>query len=187
MSFLLSGFYFAVQAGGDFLIDFIIQYVPHLLSRCPTSRLGCHPTDPTPLPLVLARIFSDPHDKALLEEIGTSQGDFILTANTVGEYSFCFENEASLTDKMIDFEYVPLCFSPSICLVERQHLPRRTAASDQLAFSPLDTAFDSIMVESEPRRELPGKQLPISTHTTSLEESIYKLNGLLSSIVRTQK
>lgn len=122
MSFLLSGFYFAVQAGGDFLIDFIIQYVPHLSSRCPTSRLGCHPTDPTPLPLALARILSDPHDKALLEEIGTSQGDFILTANTVGEYSFCFENEASLTDKMIDFEYVPLCFSPSICLVERQHL-----------------------------------------------------------------
>lgn len=43
------------------------------------------------------------------------------------------------------------------------------------------------MVESEPRRELPGKQQPVSAHTTSLEESIYKLNGLLSSIVRTQK
>ena len=43
------------------------------------------------------------------------------------------------------------------------------------------------MIESEPRRELPGKQAPISEHTSSLEESIYKLNGLLSSIVRTQK
>lgn len=57
------GFYFAVQAGGDFLIDFIIQYVPHLSSRCPTSRPECHPTDPTPLPLALARIPVTPTTK----------------------------------------------------------------------------------------------------------------------------
>ena len=47
---------------------------------------------------------SDPDDKVLLEGQGEKQGDYIFTANTVGEYSFCFENEASLTDRMIDFE-----------------------------------------------------------------------------------
>ncbi|CED83800.1 er to golgi transport-related protein [Phaffia rhodozyma] len=109
------GFYFAVQSGGSFEIDFVVH---------------------------------DPDDKILLEGLAETQGDYILTANTVGEYSFCFENEASLTHKVIDFD---------------------------------------IMVESEPRLALPGKQTAISDHTSSLEESIYKLNGLLSSVVRTQK
>jgi hypothetical protein len=71
----------------------------------------------------------DPNEKVILEAQGERQGDFIFTANTVslchwqktsvpahsstsnlsrqiGEYSFCFENEASLTSKLIDFEYV---------------------------------------------------------------------------------
>lgn len=52
----------------------------------------------------LTSLRSDPNDKILLEGEKEQQGDYILTANTVGEYSFCFENEASLTDKIIDFE-----------------------------------------------------------------------------------
>lgn len=33
------------------------------------------------------------------------QGDFVFTANTVGEYSFCFNNEMStFADKLVDFE-----------------------------------------------------------------------------------
>jgi hypothetical protein len=56
---------------------------------------------------------SDPDDKVLLEGEDEKQGDYIFTANTVGEYSFCFENEASMTDKTIDFEFVP---SPSLFL-----------------------------------------------------------------------
>ena len=33
------------------------------------------------------------------------QGDYVLTANTVGEYAFCFENDMStLTEKLIDFD-----------------------------------------------------------------------------------
>lgn len=32
-------------------------------------------------------------------------GDYVFTANTVGEYSFCFENDMStLTDKLVDFD-----------------------------------------------------------------------------------
>ena len=73
----------------------------------------------------------------------------MLTANTVGEYSFCFENDMStLTEKLIDFD---------------------------------------IMVESEPRREPPAKQTQIADQTTALEESIFKLNGYMLNIKRTQK
>lgn len=33
------------------------------------------------------------------------QGDFVFTAQTVGEYRFCFSNEMSTyADKMVDFE-----------------------------------------------------------------------------------
>lgn len=44
----------------------------------------------------------DPQDKVILEGDNERQGDFIFTAKTVGEYSFCFNNDA--TDKLIDFE-----------------------------------------------------------------------------------
>lgn len=43
------------------------------------------------------------------------------------------------------------------------------------------------MVESEPRRILPASQKPLQDHTSALEESSYKLNGMLTTIQRTQK
>ena len=77
------------------------------------------------------------------------QGDYVLTANTVGEYAFCFENDMStLTEKLVDFD---------------------------------------IMVESEPRREAPAKPGQISEQTSALEESVYRLNGYLMNVIRTQK
>ncbi|KAH9917792.1 emp24/gp25L/p24 family/GOLD-domain-containing protein [Fomitopsis serialis] len=110
------GFYFAVQAGGSFDIDYEV---------------------------------TDPNAKVLLDGARERQGDYVLTANHVGEYSFCFENDMStLTEKLIDFD---------------------------------------IMVESEPRREPPAKPGQISEHTSALEESIFKLNGMLQNIKRTQK
>ncbi|WWC92773.1 uncharacterized protein L201_007732 [Kwoniella dendrophila CBS 6074] len=109
------GFYFAVQSGGNFEIDYIVM---------------------------------DPDDKVILEGVAEKQGDYIFTANKVGEYSFCFENEAYTSDKLLDFD---------------------------------------IMVESEPRRVLSAQQQPLKEHTSSLEESTYKISGLLSSITRTQK
>lgn len=45
--------------------------------------------------------------------------------------------------------------------------------------------FD-IMVESEPRREAPAKPGQISEHTSALEESVFRLNGMLMNIKRTQ-
>jgi emp24/gp25L/p24 family/GOLD len=65
-------FYFAVQTGGSFDIDFEVK---------------------------------DPNDKVLIDGQRERQGDFVLTANTVGEYAFCFENDMStLTDKLVDFD-----------------------------------------------------------------------------------
>ena len=47
----------------------------------------------------------DPKDKVLLDGQRERQGDYVLTANTVGEYSFCFENDMStLTEKLVDFD-----------------------------------------------------------------------------------
>lgn len=46
--------------------------------------------------------------------------------------------------------------------------------------------FD-IMVESEPRREAPAQAGQISEHTSALEESIFRLTGMLNSIKRLQK
>ena len=91
----------------------------------------------------------DPNEKVLLDGQRKRQGDYVFTANTVGEYSFCFENDMStLTEKLLDFD---------------------------------------IMVESEPRREPPAKPGQISEQTSALEESIYRLNGMLINIKRTQK
>lgn len=69
---LLLQFYFAVQSGGSFDVDFEIK---------------------------------DPNDKVILDGQRERQGDYVFTANTVGEYSFCFENDMStLTDKLVDFD-----------------------------------------------------------------------------------
>jgi len=66
------GFYFAVQSGGDFDIDYEVR---------------------------------DPTNEQILDGQRERQGDFVLTANQVGEYSFCFENEmSSFTEKLVDFD-----------------------------------------------------------------------------------
>jgi protein ERP2 len=91
----------------------------------------------------------DPNQKVLLDGNRERQGDYVLTANTVGEYAFCFENDMStLTEKLVDFD---------------------------------------IMVESEPRREAPAKAGQIADHTSALEESVFRLNGMLLTIKRLQK
>lgn len=46
--------------------------------------------------------------------------------------------------------------------------------------------FD-IMVESEPRRDPPAQAGKVADHTSALEESIFRLNGMLMGIKRNQK
>jgi len=65
-------FYFAVQSGGSFDVDY--------------SVIG-------------------PTDKVILDGTKERQGDFVFTANDIGEYRFCFNNEMStFAEKMVDFE-----------------------------------------------------------------------------------
>jgi hypothetical protein len=59
-------------------------------------------------------------------------------------------------------------------------------SNDMSSFSEKLVDFD-IMVESEPRPVAPAKPTGLAEQTSSLEESIYKLSGSLSSIQRTQK
>ncbi|KAF9203520.1 hypothetical protein BGZ49_006322 [Haplosporangium sp. Z 27] len=47
----------------------------------------------------------DPHGKKLLNLEKERQGDYVFTANEVGEYSFCFSNDMStFAEKVVDFE-----------------------------------------------------------------------------------
>ncbi|KAK5137748.1 hypothetical protein LTR08_007319 [Meristemomyces frigidus] len=70
-------FYFAVQSGGSFDIDYKVYG--------PTKDAN--------------------KDRIVLEGEKERQGDFVFTANEVGEYRFCFDNSMStLTDKLVDFE-----------------------------------------------------------------------------------
>jgi protein ERP2 len=47
----------------------------------------------------------DPRDVVILDGKQERQGDYILTANHVGEYAFCFENDMStITEKLVDFD-----------------------------------------------------------------------------------
>ncbi|KAG9312587.1 Aldehyde/histidinol dehydrogenase [Chiua virens] len=47
----------------------------------------------------------DPNEKLLLDGQRERSGDYVLTANTVGEYAFCFENDMStLTEKLLDLD-----------------------------------------------------------------------------------
>ncbi|KAK3365993.1 emp24/gp25L/p24 family/GOLD-domain-containing protein [Lasiosphaeria ovina] len=46
-----------------------------------------------------------PNNKYIMDGQKERQGDFVFSANEVGEYKFCFNNEMSTyTDKFVDFE-----------------------------------------------------------------------------------
>ena len=48
---------------------------------------------------------TNPHGQIVVEHKKERQGDFVFTAEFLGEYKFCFNNEMStVTDKLIDFE-----------------------------------------------------------------------------------
>ena len=46
-----------------------------------------------------------PTQKVILDGSKERQGDFVFTANEIGEYKFCFSNDMStFAEKMVDFE-----------------------------------------------------------------------------------
>jgi len=67
----------------------------------------------------------DPAGKIILDGERERQGDFVFTAQTTGEYSFCFSNDMStFAEKVVDFEIsvsprAPLYYSCYIFRFER--------------------------------------------------------------------
>ena len=84
-------FYFAVQSGGAFDVDY--------------SVVG-------------------PNERKIMEGTKERQGDFVFTANDVGEYRFCFNNEMStFAEKTVDFEI-------SVCEFLRNKIKNRIVTNN---------------------------------------------------------
>ncbi|KAL2003344.1 hypothetical protein VTN02DRAFT_4164 [Thermoascus thermophilus] len=95
-------FYFAVQSGGSFDVDY--------------SVVG-------------------PGEKVVMEGTKERQGDFVFTAQNVGEYRFCFNNEMStFAEKMVDFEI-------AVENEQRAQLPSKQGASPEQASALEESIF----------------------------------------------
>ncbi|TQN71188.1 putative membrane protein, partial [Colletotrichum shisoi] len=94
-------------------------------------------------------VVTGPGNKIILDGAKERQGDFVFTAQQLGDYEFCFNNDMStFAEKFVDFE---------------------------------------IAVENEVRAQLPAKQGASREQHTTLEETVFKLSGQLSTISRGQK
>jgi hypothetical protein len=86
-------FYFAVQSGGSFDIDYSVVG--------PGANGG--------------------NEKVILDGTKERQGDFVFTANEVGEYRFCFNNEMStFAEKLVDFEIAVENEAPRAAIPSKQ-------------------------------------------------------------------
>lgn len=55
-----------------------------------------------------------PTQKIILDGTKERQGDFVFTANEIGEYKFCFSNDMStFAEKMVDFEIAVSANTPA--------------------------------------------------------------------------
>ncbi|KAK9456989.1 emp24/gp25L/p24 family/GOLD-domain-containing protein [Dipodascopsis uninucleata] len=98
-------FYFAVQSGGSFDIDYSVI---------------------------------SPSQKVVLDGERERQGDFVFTANEVGEYKFCFLNEMStFAEKMVDFEI-------AVENEARAELPVKQAGGTEEETSLLENSIHSV-------------------------------------------
>ncbi|OAA66980.1 endosomal cargo receptor [Niveomyces insectorum RCEF 264] len=78
---------------------------------------------------------TDPNGKIVLEGLNERQGDFVFTANEVGEYRFCFNNEMSTyTDKYVDFEV-------AVENESRVELPSKQGSSSEQTSKLSESAF----------------------------------------------
>lgn len=76
---------------------------------------------------------------------------------------------STVTDKFVDFEIAVSASDPTMLL------------------RPLPNSSIRLQVENEARVNLPSKQGSSPEQTTSLEESVFKISGQLSTISRNQK
>jgi hypothetical protein len=116
-----------------------------------------------------------PGDKVVLDGTKERQGDYVFTAQSVGEYRFCFNNEMStFAEKLVDFEI-------AVCWASRLHHCRISTSLEPVT----DLFF--YQVENEERAQLPSRQGASPEQASALEESVYKLSAQLSTISRNQK
>ncbi|KAK2743534.1 hypothetical protein FQN57_004831 [Myotisia sp. PD_48] len=95
-------FYFAVQSGGSFDIDYTVV---------------------------------GPGEKMILEGHKERQGDFVFTAQSVGEYRYCFNNEMStFAEKTVDFEI-------AVENEQKTQLPSKKGATPEQASALEETIF----------------------------------------------
>lgn len=116
-----------------------------------------------------------PGEKVVLDGTKERQGDFVFTAQSIGEYRFCFNNEMStFAEKLVDFE-IAVCWCSRLhhCLLFLRH------------WNNIDWFFNQ--VENEERAQLPSRQGASPEQASAIEESVYKLSAQLSTISRNQK
>lgn len=55
-------------------------------------------------------VVTGPGNKVILDGSKERQGDFVFTAQQIGDYEFCFNNEMStFAEKFVDFEIAVRC------------------------------------------------------------------------------
>jgi len=110
-------------------------------------------------------------ERVVLEGEKERQGDFVFTANEAGEYRFCFDNNMStVSDKLVDFE---------IAVRPQSRPPTNTLPTDMIGYT--------AQVENEARSSLPQKAGATPEQLSGVEETILKLSGQVSTLVRQQK
>jgi len=105
-------------------------------------------------------------ERVILNGEKERQGDYVFTANEIGEYRFCFDNSVStFSDKLVDFE-----------------IAVRFAITDFLP-----TVANNAQVEDEPRANLPQKSGASPEQLSGVEETVLRLSGQISTLTRQQK
>ncbi|KAK2763054.1 hypothetical protein FQN54_009687 [Arachnomyces sp. PD_36] len=80
-------------------------------------------------------VVTGPSGRIILDGQKERQGDFVFTAESVGEYKFCFSNEMStFAEKMVDFEI-------AVENEERAQLPSKQGASPEQASALEESIF----------------------------------------------
>lgn len=80
-----------------------------------------------------------PGGKVVLDGTKERQGDYVFTAQSVGEYRFCFNNEMStFAEKLVDFEIAVCSYFIFICHgmgCSRMQARARTCAHSKPVFA----------------------------------------------------
>ncbi|GAA5842450.1 hypothetical protein JCM9279_005387 [Rhodotorula babjevae] len=105
------GFYFAVQSGGSFDIDWTV---------------------------------TDPQDNIIIDGERERQGDYIFTAHSAGEYTFCFSNDmSSLSEKLVDFDIMVESEPRPVAPAKPTGLTEQTSSLEESIYR-LSGSFSSI-------------------------------------------